>query len=76
MNPRIKELVSQATDTIEVVNPISGITHHREFFDQEKFIRLIVLDACSVLENWKKEPFPFDEDVAVSLLKEHFGVQE
>jgi hypothetical protein len=23
---------------------------------------------------WKREPFPFDEDVAVRLLKEHFGV--
>lgn len=42
----------------------------------ERFAELIVRDCCQVLQNWKGEPFPFDEDVAVSLIKEHFGIKE
>ena len=30
----------------------------------------------AIIKEWKKEPFQFDEDLAVSLLKEHFGVKE
>jgi hypothetical protein len=37
---------------------------------------LIVGECADVLLQWKNEPFPFDEDVAVSLIKEHFGVEE
>jgi hypothetical protein len=44
-------------------------------FSKEKFAELIIADACHVLLNWKGEPFPFDEDLAVSLIKEHFGVK-
>ncbi len=44
-----------------------------------RLAELIVADACQVLSNWKGEPFlghgPFDEDLAVSLIKEHFGVK-
>jgi hypothetical protein len=40
-----------------------------------KLAELIVAEACQVLSNWKGEPFPFDEDLAVSLIKEHFGVK-
>ena len=42
MNERIKELALLATDTIDVVNPDTGITHSREFFDKEKFAELII----------------------------------
>jgi hypothetical protein len=41
-----------------------------------KFAELIVRECASVLLKWKGEPFPFDEDLAASLVKEHFGVKE
>lgn len=43
-------------------------------FSKERFAELIVQDCIQVLQNWKGEPFPFDEDLAVSLIKEHFGI--
>jgi hypothetical protein len=39
------------------------------------FAELIVLECADVLLKWKGEPFPFDEDLAASLIKEHFGVE-
>jgi len=45
-------------------------------FSKEKFAELIVKECAEVLLNWKNEPFPFDEDLAASLIKEHFGVEE
>ena len=50
MNERIKELAEQATDTVEIVNPDTGITHHREFFDKEKFAESIVQECIGILE--------------------------
>jgi hypothetical protein len=44
--------------------------------DLEKFAELIVKECASVLLKWKGEPFPFDENLAASLIKEHFGVKE
>jgi len=46
MNERIQQLAEQATDTVEIVNPDTGITHHREFFDKEKFAELIVRECA------------------------------
>jgi hypothetical protein len=43
-------------------------------FDYKKFAELIIQECASVLLKWKGEPFPFDEDLAASLIKEHFGV--
>ena len=40
------------------------------------YAELIVRECADVLLEWKKEPFPFDEDVAASLIKEHFGVEK
>ena len=68
MNPRIQELVLQATDTIEIVNPDTGITHHREFFDQEKFARLIV-EECAKRSEELGQP-----ELGEGLMK-HFGVE-
>jgi hypothetical protein len=45
-------------------------------FDYKKFAELIVRECSDVLLKWKNEPFPFDEDLAVRLIKEHFGVEE
>jgi hypothetical protein len=39
------------------------------------FAESIVKECAEVLLRWKGEPFPFDEDLAVSLIKEHFGVK-
>ena len=46
---------------------------HR-FFAQA-LTELVVNESCKILSNWKNEPFPFDENLAVSLIKEHFGVK-
>lgn len=46
--------------------------------EQEKInqlIELIIKESCNALISWKSEPFPFDEDIAVRLIKEHFGIK-
>jgi len=43
--------------------------------DVERFANLIIQDCCDVLLKWKNEPFPFDEDLAASLIRVHFGVK-
>lgn len=65
MSEQIKNLMAQAgTD-------ISG--KWMSIDNSTAFAELIIKEACTVLEGWKGEPFPFDEDLAVSLIKEHFG---
>jgi len=66
MNERIKELAKEAERQYGGMNVV----------DIEKFAELIVLECAGVLLKWKDEPFPFDEDLAASLIKEHFGVEE
>jgi hypothetical protein len=82
MNERIRELAEQATDTVEIVNPDTGITHHREFFDKEKFAHLLMREIMRVqvsyqtgmdLEN-KKMDNPAKELTRAVI--EHFGVEE
>ena len=63
MNERVKQIA------LECYNPYSN-------FDHEKFAKLIVQECAEVLVKWKGEPFPFDEDLAASLIKEHFGVNK
>ena len=65
MNQRIQELLKQSTYEILGVKQV----------DQKQFAELIVKDCCDVLIKWKHEPFPFDESVAVSLIREHFVVE-
>jgi hypothetical protein len=79
MNERIRQLAEQATSNISVDHEGyrgKGYTEQVEYFDKEKFAELIVQECASVLLKWKGEPFPFDEDLAASLVKEHFGVEE
>lgn len=45
MNSKIKKFIEGCTETTEIVNPETGITHHREFFDKEKFAELIVREC-------------------------------
>jgi hypothetical protein len=72
MNERIRQLVEQATDTVEIVNPDTGITHHREFFDKEKFAELIVremLQTCEDHPAWTGRMIGEE-------IKQDFGVEE
>lgn len=70
MNERIKQLAKEAAREMNE----TGTYSEPKF--QEKFAELIVRECASVLLKWKGEPFPFDEDLAASLVKEHFGVKE
>lgn len=40
-----------------------------------KLVELIIQDAIKEILDWRKEPFPFDENTAVWILKEHFGIK-
>jgi hypothetical protein len=75
MSNRIQELIEKATENVEVVNPDTGISHTREFFDKDKFAQLLIQDCCQAIQEWKKEPFPFDEDLAVELIHQNFGLE-
>lgn len=41
----------------------------------EKFVELIIAECATVISEWKHEPFPFDEDVSIRLIKGHFGIK-
>ncbi len=60
MNKRIKELSEQC---------YGGNSAQ---IDVEKFTELILQECSKVILEWKKEPFPFDEDTAVELIYKHF----
>ena len=66
MNEHIKQIAEHAGFDVYGWN-------EKEF---EKFAELIVRECAEVLLKWKGEPFPFDEDLAANLIKEHFGVEE
>lgn len=65
MNERLKEIAIEA----KVEHCISHVR-------LQEFSELIIQECANVLLKWKNEPFPFDEDVAVSLIKEHFGIKK
>jgi len=72
MNERIRLLAEQATDTVEIVNPDTGITHHRDFFDKEKFAELIVRECCLALNPMLRDMISRGQ--GVDLIKLHFGM--
>ena len=80
MNERIKELAEQATDTVEIVNPDTGITHHREFFDKEKFAELIVRECAQLARDTDLEDIEGGDSEVLRAAKrqilEHFGVEQ
>jgi hypothetical protein len=82
MNKRIFELAKQSKlrDALLLhhYGTIDALTDsEQEGLEQiENFAELIVKDCCEILLKWKSEPFPFDEDVAVSLLKEYFNIKK
>jgi hypothetical protein len=69
MNERIKQLAQQATDIVETFNPDTGITHHREFFNQEKFAELILKECLSYMKDG-------DIDFVKFMIKRNFGVEQ
>ena len=76
MNQRIKELAEQATDTVEIVNPDTGITHHREFFDKEKFAQLIVRECSGFVYNYPEKYLTRNQSAEMCMsMEEHFGVK-
>jgi hypothetical protein len=74
MKSKIEELSGKALDKIV---PYTWTTLNSEEIKklQEYLAQLIIQESCQVLLNWKDEPFPFDENLAVRLLKEHFEVE-
>jgi hypothetical protein len=52
--------------------PTDEYSYKEQF--QKRFVELIIEESAHVLLAWKDEPFPFDENLAVHLIREHFGV--
>ena len=71
MNERIKLLIEQAYKDVHY----DDVPYVVREFDKEKFTELIVKECVEVLLKWKGEPFPLDEDLAASLIKEHFNLK-
>ena len=71
MNERIKELAEQA-GFMDSWFSESGDDCEKEI---KKLTELIIKECSDVILKWKKEPFPFDEDTAVSIIHEHFGIE-
>ena len=69
MNQRLQQLSMEA----ELFAKENNKDFH--YFYTKKLSDLIVMECANVLLKWKQEPFPFDEDVAASIIKEHFGVK-
>jgi hypothetical protein len=63
MNNRIQELAEQCYED------------NSTQIDVNKFAELLIQDCCQVIQEWKKEPFPFDEDLAVELIHQNFGLE-
>lgn len=64
MNERIKQLMLEA-----------GYAAPELAGRATKLVELIIQDAIKEILDWRKEPFPFDENTAVWILKEHFGIK-
>lgn len=58
MNEQIKRIIQQSTDIVEVVNPDTGITHHREFFDRTKLNQILfaLIGSSELVEQWWDSP--------------------
>lgn len=50
MNSVLAALRAQAVETVEIINPDTGITHHREFFDEELFADLIIKECMQQIQ--------------------------
>lgn len=76
MNERIFELSIQAKREFdEQVAECEQLGTQIEWVTEERLVELVVQECAEVLLKWKNEPFPFDEELAASLIKEHFGLK-
>ena len=82
MNERIKELLKQATKTLNVKHEGyrgKGYTEQVEFFDKEKFAELIVreckraIDPTGDLTSMSEAGW---RTACMKMIDEHFGVKE
>jgi hypothetical protein len=73
MNERIKKLADKIWAEEYWDNPATDKLLPAQL---NKFAELIIRECATELLKWKDEPFPFDEDLAVRLIKDHFGVKE
>jgi hypothetical protein len=75
MNKNIQALRALAVTTVEIVNPDTFTTHHREFFDEEKFAELIAWECIDLSLGSSHR----DDDMGAIIankIKRHFGVKE
>jgi hypothetical protein len=75
MNERILELMVKAGFDVEKLRMYPGGFPREDLIILEDFAKLIAEECVEVLLEWKNEPFPFDEDLAASLIKEHFDLK-
>ncbi len=73
MNKITYELAATALDKA-VPETYTKLDHNQLTRYTEYLTKLIIEECCGIISEWKTEPFPFDEDVAVDLLRKHFGV--
>lgn len=72
MSDKLDELMYHAGLTAQ------GCWDELDSYTKEAIIQLahlIIKESCQAIENWKGEPFPFDENLAISLIKEHFNIR-
>lgn len=73
MNKQIKKLIKQATKVVEPNDP----DYRHEFFDKEKFAKLIVRECLEQVRDEVQYEHDWKLADAVSTrLLEHFGVEE
>lgn len=52
----LDHFINESTEVTDVYNSVTGITHEREFFDHEKFARLIVQQSIICFGQTRTEP--------------------
>ena len=73
MNKRIRELIEQATKVVEPNDP----DYRDEFFDKEKFAKLIVQECVYIpIDMWSFQEIDAESAAKVSRrIKDRFGVE-
>ena len=68
MNTKLKDLTGQALD-ITIPETWSLFDYEKLERYTEKLSELIVEECCKEILKWKEEPFPFDEETAVEIIR-------
>lgn len=74
MNKQIKKLIKQATKVVEPNDP----DYRHEFFDKEKFARLVVIECKQILLGLMLEGTSDNGalDLSLTLINDHFGMED